>query len=277
MNEWESWVGRTTSSSAHLDPEQANRMAATLDRTPDFAAGDPLPPAWHWLYFHDVVGASQLGRDGHPALGVTMPPVPLHRRMWAAGTLEFGRVPRLGETATRTSTIADIVPKEGRTGPLYFVTVHHVIDVADRRGVVEQQTVVYRELTAGSSGEAPPAAPTDGEFTRRWALDSTALFRYSALTFNGHRIHYDVDYARDAEGYPGLVIHGPLLATLLMDLAQEEGGALASFSYRARSPLFVPEELTTNGRRDTSGTALWAASTDGRLAMDADVTYKETN
>jgi 3-methylfumaryl-CoA hydratase len=252
-------------------------MAVTLDRAPVFAVGDSLPPAWHWLYFHDLVGASQLGVDGHPALGVIMPPVPLERRMWAAGSLAFDRAPRLGETATRTSVIADVVAKDGRTGPLCFVTVEHRIEVGGQSCVQEEQTIVYRDLDAGASSVAPPSARTDGEAATRWSLDSTALFRYSALTFNSHRIHYDVDYARDAEGYPGLVIHGPLLATLLMDLAQAEGRTLASFSYRARSPLFLPEEFTTNVRSDGRGAALWAAAADGRLAMDATATYKETN
>jgi 3-methylfumaryl-CoA hydratase len=275
MDTWESWVGRTTTRSAHLDPDQANRMAVTLDREPCFESGDLLPPAWHWLYFHDLVGASQLGADGHPALGVTMPPVPLERRMWAAGSLTFERPPRLGDTATRTSVIADIVPKQGSTGPLYFVVVRHEISVDGRPRVQEEQTIVYRELAVGPSSGMPVAAPTDGTLTRRWSLDSTALFRYSALTFNSHRIHYDADYARDDEGYPGLVIHGPLLATLLMDLARDDGGELASFTYRARSPLFLPEEFTTNARRDGRGAVLWAASAEGHLAMDATATYKE--
>ena len=271
---WLPWVGRRTTTSAYLDPAQADRMAATLDRAPGFAPGDALPPAWHWLYFHEVVPASLLGPDGHPALGVTMPPVPLGRRMWAAGSLAFDGVLRLGETSTRSSTIKSITPKQGRTGPLFFVTVEHDVRVEGRPGVREEQTIVYRELAAEpAAGSAP--APTDQEYARRWTVDSTTLFRYSALTFNSHRIHYDLDYARNVEHYPGLVVHGPLIATLLMDLATERGGALRTFRYRARSPLFAPEPFTVNGRTTAAGAALWAASTDGRLAMDAGATYEE--
>src|SRR3954454_8145675 len=196
-----SWVGRVTKSTVLLDADQCNRMAVTLDRPPSFADGDPLPPGWHWLYFHEAVEASRLGQDGHPALGVTMPPVPLDKRMWAAGALTFHESPRLGQSATRTSTIRDIRQKDGRTGALYFVTVDHEVSV-DGRGtaVTEEQSIVYRALDAESSGK-PPAAPTDQEFSRRWELNTTSLFRYSALTFNAHRIHYDADYARDVEGY----------------------------------------------------------------------------
>lgn len=271
---WRPWVGRRTRTSAYLDPAQADRMAATLDRAPSFAPGDALPPAWHWLYFHEVVPASLLGSDGHPALGVTMPPVPLGRRMWAAGSLDFDGVLRLGETATRSSTITGITAKQGRTGPLFFVTVEHDVRVEGRPGVREEQTIVYRELRAEPTGVSAPA-PTDQEYAQRWAVDSTTLFRYSALTFNAHRIHYDLDYARDVENYPGLVVHGPLIATLLMDLATERGGTLRTFRYRARSPLFAPEPFTVNGRTTATGAALWAASADGRLAMDADATYEE--
>jgi 3-methylfumaryl-CoA hydratase len=273
---WESWTGRTTASTAHLDPDQANRMAVTLDRSPDFGTGVLLPPGWHWLYFPDLVATSDLGPDGHPAPGTTMPPVPLARRMWAAGSLTFDHPPRLGETLTRTSTIASIVAKRGRTGPLFFVTVEHHLQAQGRSSIREQQTIVYRGTERAASSEAAPQARTDVDSSQHWALDSTALFRYSALTFNGHRIHYDVDYARDVEGYPGLVVHGPLVATLLMDLAQEDGGALATFSYRARSPLFAPAQLITNVQRDSAASALWAASTDGRLVMDATATYEET-
>ncbi len=271
-DDWASWVGRTSTSSVYLDPAQANRMAVTLDRAPYFGAGDELPPAWHWLYFHDLVEGSRLGADGHPALGVVMPPVPLERRMWAAGRIRFDHALRLGQSATRVSRISAITPKEGRTGLLYFVTVEHDISAGETLSVREQQTIVYRELTAESRGVSA-AAPKDAEFHQPWTLNSTALFRYSALTFNGHRIHYDVDYARDVEGYPGLVIHGPLLATLLADLASGQDGRIATFEFRARSPLFIPGAFTVNGRGTQDGADLWAASEAGLLAMDATATY----
>ena len=270
MNEWDSWVGRETVTEAVLDPAQANRLAVTLDREPSFRAGDDLPPAWHWLYFHDLVRSSQLGADGHPALGVTMPPVPLERRMWAGGTLSFREALRLGELARRTSRITSIEEKHGKTGTLYFVTVDSEVAVADRVGVAERQMIVYREATATSAG-LRPVAPEASQFSRRWELDSTALFRYSALTFNSHRIHYDTDYSRDVEGYENLVIHGPLIATLLLDLAVAEGHTVRTFDYRAKSPLLLPDPFTVNGSVADGTGQLWAATLDGRLAMEAQV------
>ncbi|SEO57079.1 FAS1-like dehydratase domain-containing protein [Trujillonella endophytica] len=272
--DWTTWTGRSSTSTAHLHPDQANRMAVTLDRPPTFVAGQALPPAWHWLYFHDFVESSRLGPDGHPARGIVMPPVPLERRMWAAGDLRFHEPLRLGETATRVSTISDITAKSGRSGPLYFVTVEHELRVGDRLAVAETQKIVYRELTAETGGAAAPA-PVDPEFSRTWQFASTALFRYSALTFNSHRIHYDVEYARDVEGYPGLVVHGPLLATLLADLAESQGDRLAALDYRARSPLFSPDAFTVNGRRAGTAATLWATSGSGSLAMEATATYRQ--
>lgn len=267
---WKDWIGTSRSSTAWLDPEQANRMAVTLDRKPAFTSGDVLPPAWHWLYFHDVVRASDLGEDGHPALGVTMPPVPLPRRMWAGGELEFRFPLRLGTTATRISTIRSVTEKHGRTGPLFFVTVEHDVRVDEQTALREGQTIVYRELPTEPASTDGPPAPDSPDFSDTWRLDNTALFRYSALTYNGHRIHYDADYSRAVEGYPNVVIHGPLLATLLLDLAVRHERPLALFRYRARSPLFLPDAFTVNGRRDGTTSALWAASPDGRLAMEAE-------
>jgi 3-methylfumaryl-CoA hydratase len=274
MSDWKTWVGHTSTAQAFLDPAQANRMAATLDRPPAYVNGDLLPPAWHWLYFHDVVEGSRLGPDGHPRLGIVMPPVGMARRMWAAGTLAFEAKPRLGETAERTSTIRSIVPKQGRSGPLVFVTVEHEISVGGILGIREQQTIVYREADAESK-IGPSQSSTERAFSHRWTLDSTTLFRYSALTFNAHRIHYDVEYARNNEGYPGLVIHGPLLATLLMDLATHHGGELETFAFRARSPVFAPGSVTVSGHESDAGADLWVTSDDGRLVMNGTATYKE--
>lgn len=275
MTEWESWVGRQTRSVEWLAPQQANRMAVTLNREPSFGAGDLLPPAWHWLYFHDLVRADDLGEEGHPKLGVTMPPVPLPRRMWAGGRLEFQEPLRLGTVVQRTSTIRAITPKTGGTGPLFFVTVEHEYRTENVHNLLEQQTIVYREMS--STAELPSAtpAPTCPEFTTNWSLDSTALFRYSALTFNGHRIHYDADYSRSVEGYPNIVVHGPLLATLLLDLAVREGRPLDLFSYRARSPVFLPAPFTVNGTSEGARTNLWVANQDGGLAMEAEATSVE--
>jgi 3-methylfumaryl-CoA hydratase len=270
MTEWKSWIGRQDTSDDVLDPQQANRMAVTLDREPTFGAGDPLPPAWQWLYFHDIVPASQLGEEGHPRLGVIMPPVPLPRRMWAGGRLDFFEPLRLGDRVERVSTIRSITPKEGKSGPLYFVTVEHEFNTNGQRNLLEQQTIVYREMSSTAEPVRALATPTAAEFTTKWSLDNTALFRYSALTFNGHRIHYDADYSRAVEGYPNLVIHGPLIATLLLDLAHREGRQIGRFTYRARNPLFLPSAFTVNGASIPGGTRLWAANDSGGLAMEAE-------
>jgi 3-methylfumaryl-CoA hydratase len=273
MGDFDDWIGRETVTTAYLGVDQANKMAVTLNRQPSFAEGDALPPAWHWLYFHDLVLASDLGADGHPQLGLVMPPVPLPRRMWAAGKLDFLEALPLGSTAERTSTIIDITAKTGRTGSLYFVAVEHVVRLGLRECVREQQTIVYRELEAGSRAEPAPEERPVADFSAECTANSTTLFRYSALTFNGHRIHYDVDYARDIEGYPGLVIHGPLIATLLVDLAAQQA-PVRHFEFRAKSPLFAPGSFVVSGRREgADGAALWAAAPDGRIAMEASATY----
>lgn len=268
------WIGRTTTGEDVLEPAQANRLAVTLGREPTFVAGDILPPAWHWLYFHELVPGSDLGADGHPRLGTTMPPSALSRRMWAAGRIDFVAPLKLGQTVTRVSTIRSVTPKDGRSGALVFVTIDHDMRVDDRLHLQEEQVVVYREPSEPADG-ASSSAPEDADFTDTWQLDSAALFRYSALTFNSHRIHYDADYARDAEGYPGLVIHGPLLVTLLLDAAARRGVDLASVRYRAVSPMFLPNGFTVSGRHDDDGLALWAASSTGHLAMNATATTRQ--
>ncbi len=272
MDDWAAWVGRSTRRSEILDPAQANRMNVTLDREPTFADGDELPPAWHWLYFHEIVRGSDLGEEGHPKLGITMPPVPLPRRMWAGGRLTFEAPIRLGTQIEKVSTISAVTPKEGSSGPLFFVTVGHVLSCGDMVAVREEQTIVYREMSTTDRRAEPRPAPVQADLQTRWQLDSTALFRYSALTFNGHRIHYDSDYCREVEGYPNLVVHGPLLATLLLDLAIREGRPLRDFRYRAKSPVFLPQTFSVNARVDAATTHLWVATQDGGLAMEATAT-----
>jgi 3-methylfumaryl-CoA hydratase len=249
-------------------------MAATLGRTTTYTEGDVLPPGWQWIYFHDIVPAGSLGPDGHPARGATMPPVPLPRRMWAGGNLRFHAPIILGSTVDRSSTITSITRKKGRSGELYFVEVDHELTCDNEVLVTETQNVVYRELESGSA-LVTQAAPTGAEESVLWHLDQVALFRFSALTFNSHRIHYDADYARDIEGYPNVVIHGPLLATLLMDLAASHCRVLTDFEYRSRSPLFLPDSFSTNVRMVDDDVALWVAGSDGRLAMDATAVYRQ--
>jgi 3-methylfumaryl-CoA hydratase len=196
--------------------------------------------------------------------------------MWAGGRLTFLQPLRVGDPVGRTSTIGDVTTKEGRSGPLVFALVRH--EIAGPRGpaIVEEHDIVYRDTpAAGERQVAPPRAPVDATWTRPLRPDDVLLFRYSALTFNGHRIHYDRRYVTEVEGYPGLVVHGPLIATLLLDLVRRHlpDAVVARFSFRALSPLFDIAEFTVNGRHDSDATvALWAANADGGLAMDATAT-----
>jgi 3-methylfumaryl-CoA hydratase len=270
VNDWEDYIGRRSVMTAWLDPGQANHLAVTLDRDPSFAEGDLLPPAWHWIYFHDLVRASDLGREGHPRVGIVMPPIHLPRRMWAAGTLAFEAPLVLGSTVERVSTIRSITPKEGRSGPLVFVDVEHEIRTGATRNLLEEQTIVYRDLAGAAGAVDGKPAPADAEVSTEHRLDNATLFRYSALTFNAHRIHYDADYARDVEGYPNVIVHGPLLATLLLDLCVRHDRPLGRFTYRAVSPIFLPQPFTTNGMADGARTRLWATDHEGVLAMKAE-------
>ncbi|MEM8990866.1 MAG: MaoC family dehydratase N-terminal domain-containing protein [Pseudomonadota bacterium] len=264
------WIGRVETREDAMEPWAAQAMLATLDlsRRP-LGPGDPLPPFWHWLYFREAAARSALGPDGHPAVGGFMPKVPQPRRMWAGGRLEFHGPLPLGAPATRRSEIADVQTREGRSGSLTFVTVRHEIGRAKGLSATEEQDIVYREDAKGPSRE-PPRAPEDFTQRRGWRCDSTVLFRYSALTFNGHRIHYDLRHAREVEGYPGLVVHGPLLATLLLELAAEMmPGPLRRFSFRAVAPVFCDEAFECLGKPAGDGIELWVRGANGRLAMTA--------
>lgn len=251
-----------------LDPARAGAFQAMLGRDITLGAGDALPPFLHHLYFWDPQPPGALGRDGHPRVGGLIPDLGLPRRMWAGGRLAFHRPLRLGQAAEKTSTLESAERKTGRTGPLGFVTLRHELSQNGTLCLTEWQSLVYRE-DPDPTAPAPAlrAAPTDESSARVQAFDETLLFRYSALTFNGHRIHYDADYARRVEGYPGLVVHGPLLAQLMMLMAEEELGPLSGFSYRAVSPLTLPDAATIC-RRDE---ALWVRGLAGQLCMEGRV------
>jgi len=270
----DAWLGRTERSTDTITAAPMAALAATLDRdepAPD--AGSALPPLWHWLYFLPLHRQGELGPDGHPRRGGFLPPVELPRRMWAGGRLAFERPLRVGDAVARTSRIAAIASKQARSGPLVFVTVQHEIAAADGVAVREDHDIVYREAPApGATSAAAPAAPADAAFSRTVNADAVLLFRYSALTFNGHRIHYDRRYATEVEGYPGLVVHGPLIATLLVDLLRRErpDAAVARFEFKAVSPLFDTHRFTVCGKPDGERRfLLWAANADGGLAMQA--------
>jgi len=271
------WIGNKETLEETISAEPLLRLAATLDwESREIVIGDEVPALWHWVYFLAPTRASELGRDGHAALGDFMPPVPLPRRMWAGGKFKFIKPLRVGDLARKESTIRDVTVKQGRTGTLCFVEVEHCIFAGEELRFSETHNIVYRDAKQPGEDEIlPPEAPQNPEWTREVIPNSTLLFRYSALTFNGHRIHYDLDFCRQQEGYPGLVFHGPLTATLLLELAllNNPGRSLKSYEFRALSPLFDNARFTLNGKTDGAKTEMWAANADNRLAMKAFLSF----
>ena len=272
-----SWIGRTetTDDIATLAPLRG--LTATLDRDdPPWQPGDPVPPCWHWLYFLPMARQSEIGPDGHPHRGGFLPPVPLPRRMWAGSQIEFLAPLRAGQSLQRLSRIDDVRVKEGRTGPLVFVKVRHEIRGDGELAIVDEHSIVYRDLPApGEHAPAYAAAPEDAAWSRRIVPDDVLLFRYSALTFNGHRIHYDRRYVTEVEGYPGLIVHGPLIATLLLDLLRHErpDARVKHVSFRAVKPLFDIAPFDVCGRMtDEKTAALWSRDAAGHLTMEASAT-----
>jgi 3-methylfumaryl-CoA hydratase len=270
-----SWIGRSEQHDDVVTPSPLAGLAATLDRVDDPAPlpGTPIPPLAHWLYFLPQAPQREIAADGHPKRGGFLPPVPLPRRMWAGGRLQFDHDLDVGDEVVRRSTITKVDAKHGRSGTLVFVTVRHEISNAGGVALREEHDIVYRDNPApGAPPPAPAMAPTDEQFSRRIVPDPVLLFRYSALTFNGHRIHYDRSYVTEVEGYPGLVVHGPLIATLLLDLVRRQlpGARVRAFSFKAASPLFDIDEFTVCGKREADGSvALWARGDRGQLAMQA--------
>jgi len=274
------WVGRTETIWDEVSPAPVSALSATLDRDdPQPHAGETLPPLWHWLYFMPRVRQSALGRDGHPALGGFLPPVPLPRRMWAGGRLQWHAPLSIGQSAKKISTVQDVAVKSGKSGPLVFVTVLHEIYQDDHLCISEEHDIVYRDYDRpGVKAPVLRSAPAESAFHREIVPDPVLLFRYSALTFNGHRIHYDRTFCVDEEGYPGLVFHGPLTATLLVDLLRRQcpGKVIKSFDFRAVSPLFDVNSLSIHGcenqGREPGVYTLWAENHEGVLAMEATAT-----
>jgi 3-methylfumaryl-CoA hydratase len=272
---FEAWIGREEQISQRIITSTASAMAATLDWETAPREGDPLPPGWQWLYFNPAAPRNALGADGHPRRGGFLPPIELSRRMWAGSRIRYLADLPIDAQATRRSRILKIENKVGKRGALSFVTVEHTISCGATPCIAEEQDLVYRDA-APPSGAAAAAPAARFEGVARWSRsiepDSTLLFRYSALTFNGHRIHYDQAYARTEEGYPDLVVHGPLTATLLQQFALEhsDGRSLARFEFRGVTPLFVNRPFNLEGRPDGDDSlALWARGPDGELAMSA--------
>jgi 3-methylfumaryl-CoA hydratase len=270
------WVGRTQTLGDQLSPAPVRLMRAMLDHAPDAAPFDTLPPLWHWLYFLPGERQSNIGVDGHPNRGGFLPPVTLPRRMWAGGRLRFLHPLALGAAVQRVSRIVSVQHKDGRSGRLVFVTVRHEVSDAQGLAITEEHDIVYRDAPAtGAAAPTPPEAPTDEAFARVVTPDPVLLMRYSALTFNGHRIHYDRPYATQEEGYPGLVVHGPLIATLLLEnlRAAHPGRQVAQFEFKAVSPLFDTAPFTVAGRVDGQDARLWARGPQGQLAMTASASF----
>jgi 3-methylfumaryl-CoA hydratase len=274
LSHWRTWLGRTEQRRDVIAAAPLNAWAATLDRDdPEARRGTDVPPLAHWLFFLPVARQSQIGPDGHPQRGGFLPPIPLPRRMWAGGRLTFHHALQVGQEITRTSHIVNVDAKSGRSGALAFVTVRHEITSALGLAITEEHDIVYRDAPApDASPPPPPPAPTDETFARRIVPDPVLLFRFSALTFNGHRIHYDRSYVTEVEGYPGLIVHGPLIATLLVDLLRRErpDARIQRFAFTAKSPLFDLHAFDVCGRFDTEqSVALWARNHEGALAMQA--------
>ena len=274
------WIGRTQVMEDLVAPFPVRALIATFDeKDPDPRNGDPLPPLWHWLYFLDAAPQSKIAPDGHAERGDFLPPVPLPRRMWAGSRFSFDGEPlRIGETIARASEIKSVEPKTGSTGSMVFVTVKHT--VSGPRGVsfVEEHDIVYREAAQpGEKPKAPRPAPADATWTKKISPDPVLLFRYSALTFNGHRIHYDQPYVTGAESYPGLIVHGPLLGMLQIELARRAhlDKVVRSFEFRALSPVFSGPAFTVQARHEADGSATtWVADPKGGLAQQGKAVFR---
>ena len=266
------WVGRSSSAQQVIDLFPARALAGLLDWDVAPAEGQALPLPWHWLYFLDTPSRAATGADGHPLRGGFLPPVPLPRRMWAAGKIQVSAPLLIGRSATKTSTVRSVELKHGHTGPLVFVTVDHVLQQGEHVCVREEQTLVYCEAPRGPAplppGELASRVPA---WSRLLTPDAALLFRFSALTYNGHRIHYDREYATGVEFYPALVVHGPLLATLLLDLlrSQQPVATVSNFSFRALRPAFDTDFVQLLGDPTSTGATLWTAGPDGFVGMKA--------
>jgi 3-methylfumaryl-CoA hydratase len=306
MDKLSDWIGRSQTLHDSITAAPVRGLDATLDHpATDVAPGMPLHPLWHWLYFLPQHRQSEIGPDGHAKRGGFLPPVPLPRRMWAGSQFEFRSPVRVGDAVQRQSTIADVSQKEGRTGKLVFVKVRHELrcNGAADPAVVEFHDIVYRDAKrstdveplpvkapslddggsadSGSGFPGPESRPLGGQrpqgaWGRTIVPDDVLLFRYSALTFNGHRIHYDRKYVTEVEGYPGLVVHGPLIATLLLDLVRRNApdAQVSTFRFKAVRPTFDLNPFKVNGQRDGNNVKLWAQDHEGWLTMGAEATLR---
>ena len=273
------WIGRTEEKTdivtAHLVAGLRSALFLDVGKPKE---GDAAPFTAHWCLTLPVVPLSEVGPDGHPNRGGFLPPVPLPRRMWAGGAINITESLRVGDVVTRTSTIKDLTLKSGSTGLLCFVSVDHIFKTPRGVAIRERHDIVYREMPAGGQNAAPakpPAAPAAAKHSERHLADPVLLFRYSALTFNGHRIHYDRDYVTKVEGYPGLIFHGPMQAAFLVEFAAKLHGGAApkTFSYRGVQPLFEGSEFSINANDTGAGMELWTANSAGQPTMKGTATW----
>ncbi len=258
------WIGRSESVRDQIAPGPFRRLAAMLDRTEENEA----PPLGHWLCFLPSASQSEIGADGHPKRGGLVPPIDLPMRMAAGSRVQFHATIPFGAEVTRISTIANVSEKSGRTGRLAFLTIRHQVSVGETLAVTEDADIVFREKS-GNAGPLPPGERREAQVSRTIRPTAALLFRFSALTYNAHRIHYDRDYAMKEEGYPGLVVHGPLLATLLVDHFRRHRphAKLATFDFRAQRPVFDLAPFTVNLVETDTGADVWAADGEGYVAM----------
>ncbi|MGH8616232.1 MAG: FAS1-like dehydratase domain-containing protein [Burkholderiales bacterium] len=277
LDDLKQWIGREESDTDFVTVPAVHRLSATLDRDdPHPKLGDVLPIGWHSMLFPRVVRQSQIGPDGHPARGDFLPPVPLPRRMFAGKRITFHADLRVGDEVTKRSTIKSVTPKQGRTGQMVFVTV--VAEISSARGlaITEEQDIVYRdEPEKGAAPPAPQPAPGTAVWKNTVTPDPVMLFRYSALTFNGHRIHYDLPYVTQVEGYPTLVMNGGLTTLLVFELARANGAVIRHIASRNVRPLFVGRPIAIQGEPAAGGKAgrLWALDDTGALALTAEAEY----
>lgn len=272
----EDWIGRRSERSGMLTPELAGMLGAALGHAAaaprDLSAGAKMPRLWHWAAFPEFVPLDQLGEDGHPALGGFLPPLTFSRRMWAAGNIVFEGDFHVGEILRRSSQIVSVTEKEGATGPMAFVGVSHVIEGEQGGRITERQDIVYLDIPEKFT--PPKRLPVSDalEFDETVVMNEARLFRYSAATFNAHRIHYDLTYARDVEKYPALVVHGPMQATLALEAAERHFGMPAKrFRFRGVHPMFHDQDLRLVGRRDADANAadIGTASPEGYMGLQA--------
>lgn len=269
MSDWADWIGKSETRSDVITPGLVARFCATLDRP----VTDEIPPGLHWCLCLPDAPTAELDDDGHPARGGFLPPIPLPRRMWASSSVSFEQPLRMGDEVSRVSTIASIEEKSGKSGDLVFVAIDHETRAGERIAVRERQNIVYREPASGPAPSAGgrPADPGEWDWRKTILPSEPLLFRYSALTFNSHRIHYDRPYAVEEEGYAGLVVQGPLMATLLLNLAASELGAnrLSRFAFRGQSPAIVNQPIHLVGRQQGENISLAVLGDDSREIMTA--------